>query len=145
MKKQKWGAFKTRVCKIYGMSREQLDLLFDSLLMSVLTYGVELRGCAYYNKYLSQIIVGRARKYGYSSKSYSIKESMHSRDKKLWDEVTSDANNPLHELFLPNRLERSLRPRGHNYELVLIRTERFQSSYINRCLFKFVYKLIVYL
>ena len=34
--------------------------------MSVLTYGVELWGCAYYNKYLSQIdkLVGRARKYG---------------------------------------------------------------------------------
>ena len=39
-----------RVCKFYGLSREQLDLLFDSLIMSVLTYGVELWGCAYYNK-----------------------------------------------------------------------------------------------
>ena len=31
-----------RVCKFCGMSREQLDLLFDNLIMSVLTYGVEL-------------------------------------------------------------------------------------------------------
>ena len=38
-----------------------------------------------------------------SSKSYSIKD-IRSRDKKLWDKVTSDAiNNPLQEL-LPNRL-----------------------------------------
>ena len=98
-----------KVCKFYGMSREQLDLLFDSLIMSVLTYGVELWGCAYYNKYLCQIdkLVGRARKYGYTSKSYSIKDIIRSRNKKLWDKVTSDANNPLHEL-LPNRLERSL-------------------------------------
>ena len=38
----------------------------SSIFMSVLTYGVELWGCAYYNKYLSQIdkLVGRARKYG---------------------------------------------------------------------------------
>ena len=50
-----------RVCKFYGMSREQPDLLFDSLIMSVLTYGVELWGYAYYNKYLSQIeLVGKA-------------------------------------------------------------------------------------
>ena len=120
-----------RVCKFYGLSRKQLDLLFDSLIMSVLTYGVELWGCAYYNKYLSQIdkLVGRACKYGYTSKSYSIKDIIHSRDKKLWDKVTSDANNPLHEL-LPNGLEGSLRPRGHNYELPLIRTEPFNGSYI---------------
>ena len=32
------------VCKFYGMPREQLDLLFDSLIMSILTYGVELGG-----------------------------------------------------------------------------------------------------
>ena len=67
--------------------------------MPVLSYGVELWGCTYYNKYLSQIdkFVGRARKYGYTSKSYSIKD-IRSRDKKLWDKVTSDVNNPLHEL-----------------------------------------------
>ena len=43
--------------------------------MSVLTYGVELWGAlTYYNKYFSQIdkLVCRARKYGYTSKSYSI-------------------------------------------------------------------------
>ena len=69
-----------RACKFYGMSREQLDLLFDSLIMSVLTYGVELWGCAYYNKYLSQIdkLVRTARKCGYTSKSYSIKDIIHS-------------------------------------------------------------------
>ena len=96
----------------------------------------------YYNKYLSQIdkFVGRARKYGYTSKSYSMKEIIRSRDKKLWDKVTSDASNPLHEL-LQNKVERSLRPRDHNYELLLIRTERFKSSYINRCR---VYLIFIY-
>ena len=44
-----------RACKFYGMSREQLDLLFDSLIMSVLMYGVELWGCAYHNKYLAKL------------------------------------------------------------------------------------------
>ena len=97
------------LCKFYGSSREELDLL------SVLTYGIELWGCPYYNKYLSQIDkpAGRAREYGYTSKLYTIKDIIRCRDKKLWDKVTSDANNPLHKL-LPNTLERSLRLRGHN-------------------------------
>ena len=69
-------------------------------------HGVELWGCACYHKNLSQIdkLVGRVRKYGYTSKSYSIKDIIRSRDKMLWDKVTSDANNLLHEL-LPNRLK----------------------------------------
>ena len=92
----------TRVCKYYGMSSEQFDLLFDSLVMSVLTYGVELWGCAHYNKYLRQIdkLVARAHKYSYISKNYSIEEINRSRDKKLWDKVTSIVNNPLHEQSL---------------------------------------------
>ena len=128
-----------RVCKYYGMTVEQLDLLFNSLIMSVLTYGIELWGCVYYDKYLKQIdkFVSRACKYGYTSKGYSMKEIICSRDKKLWDKVTSNVNNPLHEL-LPNNLARPLRPRGHVYELPRIRTECFKNSYINRCLFKFI-------
>jgi hypothetical protein len=92
-----------RVCKYYGMTVEQLDLLFNSLIMSVLTSGIELWECAYYDKYLKQIdkFVSRARKYSYTSKGYSMKEIICFREKKLWDKVTSNMNNPLHEL-LPN-------------------------------------------
>ena len=48
-------------------------------------------------------LVGRACKYGYTTKRYSIKDIL-SGDKKLWDRVTSDANNSLQEL-LPNTLQ----------------------------------------
>ena len=33
-----------RVFNFYGTSREQLDLLFYSLIMSALTYGLDLSG-----------------------------------------------------------------------------------------------------
>ena len=39
-----------RVCKYYGMSINQLNLLFNSLIMSLFIYGVELWGGTY-NKY----------------------------------------------------------------------------------------------
>ena len=48
--------------------RPRCLILFKlSAIISSLTYGVELWGCAYYNKYFSQTdkLVGRARKYGY--------------------------------------------------------------------------------
>ena len=34
-----------RVCKYYGLSREQLDLLLDSLIMSIFTFAIELWLC----------------------------------------------------------------------------------------------------
>ena len=43
-----------RVCKYYGMSINQLNLLFNSLIMSLFIYGVELWG-GIYNKYINQI------------------------------------------------------------------------------------------
>ncbi len=43
----------------------------------------------------------------------------------------------LQEL-LPNKLNRPLMQRGHEFELLLVRTERYKCSSLNRCLFKFV-------
>ena len=56
-----------RVCKYYGLSVKQLDLLYNSLIMSIFTYGIELWGSVYYSKYLNQIdkLINRAYRYGY--------------------------------------------------------------------------------
>ena len=58
-----------RVCKYYGLSVKQLDLLFNSLIMSIFTYGIELWRCAYYSKYLNQIdkLINHAYRYDYIS------------------------------------------------------------------------------
>ena len=32
------------------------------------------------------------------------------------------------------QLNRTLRPRAHNYELPLVRTEGFKNAFVNRCL-----------
>ena len=59
------------------------------------------------------------------------------RDKKMRNKITSTEDNALREL-LPEKRSRLLRPRGHEYELPLVRTERFKRSFINRCLYNFV-------
>ena len=43
-----------RVCKYYGMSINQLNLLFNSLIMRLFIYGVELWGGTY-DKHINQI------------------------------------------------------------------------------------------
>ena len=56
-----------RICKYYGYSIENLDLLFQSLILSVFTYAIEVWGCAFYSKYLSRIdkLFARCYKLGY--------------------------------------------------------------------------------
>ncbi|CAB3996203.1 Hypothetical predicted protein [Paramuricea clavata] len=139
LKKASGRMYIMRVCKYYGLSIKQLDLLFDSLIMSIFTFAIELWGCAYDGKYLNQIdkFIKRAHKNGYISKRTHIKEIRDKRDKKLWNKLTSTEDNALLEL-LPEKRSRLLRPRGHEYELPLVRTERFKRSFINRCLYNFV-------
>lgn len=65
-----------RVCKFYGYSKEDLHLLFNSLIMSVFYFAIEVWACAYDTKYLGQMdnFFLRAYKFGYTSKQYKINE-----------------------------------------------------------------------
>ena len=128
-----------RVCKYYGFSLQELTLLFDSLIMSLFTYAIEVWASAHYSKYLSHIdkFCKRALRYGYTSKYTPIMDVIRKKDRLLWDEITSDGANPLLEL-LPAQRARSLRKRGHNDILPPVRTERFKCCFFNRCLFEFV-------
>ena len=139
LKKASARMYIMRVCKYYGFPIKQLDMLFNTLIMPIITYGIELWGGAYFNKYISQIdkFINRAHRKGYISEKLNIKEISIKRDKKLWDKVIHNKDNALQEL-LPDKLNRHLRPRGHEFELPLVRTERFKSSFVNRCLFNFV-------
>jgi hypothetical protein len=47
LKKASGRMYIMRVYKYYGLSIKQLDLLFDSLIMSIFTFAIELWSCAY--------------------------------------------------------------------------------------------------
>ena len=130
------GMYIMRVCKYYGLSVKQLDLLFNSLIMSIFTYGIELWGSVYYSK--CDKLINCAYRYGYISGRASIKEIINKRDKKLWSKITFNTKNALQELLPDKTRVKSLRPRGYQYELPRLRTERFKNSFINRCLLNLV-------
>ena len=101
------------------------------------TYAIEVWASAHYCKYLSHIDMFCKRALHYTSKYTPIMDVIKMKDRLLWEEITSDSANPLHEL-LPAQRARSLRKRGHNYILPPVRTERFKRCFFNRCLFEFV-------
>ena len=94
--------------------------------MSLFTYGIDLWGGTYYNKYVSQIVkfINRAYRNGYIPEKVNFREIIMDRDKKLWNKIINNENNALQELLL-NKINRPLRQRGHEFELPY------------RCLFKF--------
>ena len=61
-----------RICKYYGYTIENLDLLFQ--ILSVFIYTIEVWGCAFYSKYVSRIdkLFVRCYKLGYCLKQQSI-------------------------------------------------------------------------
>ena len=124
-----------RICKYYGYSIENLDLLFQSLILSVFTYAIEVWGCAFYSKYLSRIdkIFARCCKLGYCLKQHSIVDIRRNRNMKLWPRRISSTNTALSDLLPPQRT-RQMRTRSHNYILRNVRTSRFKSVFI-KCLF----------
>ena len=80
-----------------------MDLLFHSLIVSALVFGIEVWGCASYNKYLIQIdkFFLRAFKYGYSIQKLDIVYIMNTKDKKLWDKILANPSHALHMLLPP--------------------------------------------
>ena len=75
-----------RICKYYGYFIENLDLLFQSLILLVFTYTIEVLGCAFYSKYLSRIVklFARCYKFSYCLEQYSILDTRRNKDVQLW-------------------------------------------------------------
>ena len=135
-----------RVCRYYGYSLQEFTPLYDSLIMSLFTYAIEVWACARYSKYLSQIdrFCKRALRYGYTSK-YTPTTDVHVikiKDRLLWDKITTDRTHPLHELLPPQR-SRSLRKMGHPYILPRVRTERHKRCFCEQMPFQF-YLIVIY-
>ena len=86
LKKASGRMYILRVCKYYGFTTKQLELLFQSLIMSLFTFGIELWGGASYTKYISQIdkFVNRAYRNGHVTEKSNFREIINKRDKRLW-------------------------------------------------------------
>ena len=128
-----------RVCRLYGYTKENLNLLFESLILSLFYYGIEAWGSALQNKYLQRIdkFFRRAYRFGYTLQEYKISHLVEERDKSLFAKiVNSDSDHILCDL-LPEKKSRYLRERKHSLILPKIKTERFKRLFLNRCLFDY--------
>ena len=70
-------------------------------------------------------------------KIFLISDVIKNRDRDLFNRITSDSGHVLFDLLPPKR-NGALRDRGHDFILLLVKTERFKRAFVNRCLFRFI-------
>ena len=88
---------------------------------------------------LKKVLI-KAKRLQIVDKDYVLEELFQDCDKALFSAAQS-SNHYLNHSFLvkPNRVHTmSLRPRGHNFALLLLRYELAKKSFINRSLFMYV-------
>ena len=124
-----------RVCKSHGYNLDHLTKLFESLILLLFTYAIEVWGPALLKKHLNQIdkFLARAYRYRYTDTKYDI-SSVRQKSKILFSKISNDKEHVLYKL-LPEEREKILQRREHNFILPQVKTERFKRSYVNRCLF----------
>jgi len=112
-----------KVCEYFDYSFSELTVLFDSLIMSLFLYALEVWACAHHGKYIAQInkFCRRALRYGYTSKYTPMTSYIVLRDRQLWNNIKIDAAHPLNDLLPPQR-PRFSRSRGHDFILPRVRT-----------------------
>ena len=104
-----------RVCRRYGYRKEHLSYLFDSIILSLFLYGIEIWGSALQKKYLERIdkFFKRAYRYGNVLKEYKMIET---RDRILFNRILDNLEHILYEL-LPEKRQKNLRKRDHPFIL----------------------------
>jgi hypothetical protein len=114
----------------------ELTKLFDSLILSLFYYAIEVWGSALQAKYIDKFnkFLNRAFRYGYTQNKYSMAKMIEERDLLLFNKVMHNPEHCLYEL-LPEERRRPLRERDHQFMLPKVYTERFKQSFLNKCLF----------
>ena len=105
--------FILRTCKNIGYSMKELHYLFQSLIISLFLYAIQVWGVAGYTNHLSLIdkLQKRAFRHKLCAEYTPICDILKEHDIKLWNTIR---NNPKHQLYelLPPVRSRSLRPRN---------------------------------
>jgi hypothetical protein len=125
-----------------GLNIHGLDTVFQAIVLAKITYA-----CQSFSGYLTQHDIGRlqaclnkAFRWGFTFKPIDITEKFQFHDNKLFNKITNNPAHCLHQILPPKRdmHGRSMRRRGHEYQLPLVKFELHKISFVNRCLFKYL-------
>ena len=127
--------------KAHGMNIHGLTLVFDAIVVSRIMYAMQAVSFLVNQADIVRInaVFKKAHRWGLTTKLLRFENLATQADAKLF-RALKNKDHCLHQLLPDKRTNYSLnlRKRGHDYCLPELQTELHKSSFINRCLFKFV-------
>ena len=90
-----------RVRKSYGYASDQLTKLFETLILSLFTYAIEIWGSTLLKKFMERIdqFFRRARRYRYTTKEYDMSSLIEEKDRVLFRKITKVTEHVLCDLL----------------------------------------------
>ena len=122
-----------------GLSANQLNIVFDAIIRSRITYGV----CAW-SGFLSDELIGRIDaffrrmfKYGFCKRLITFRDLSDNYDSTLF-KVMLSSHSCIHKLLSSVKIEiMQLRPRGHKFTLLNCTSNLHKASFVILCLFSY--------
>lgn len=127
--------------KLQGLGINKLDVVFNAIVVSKLSYALPAWG-GFISAHLANSINSmfkKSFKYQLTSKVFTVENLLIERDKTLFNKASRDQSHCLFHLFPEKRgYTYNLRGRGHEFSVPNISGEVFKNSFINRTLFNFI-------
>ena len=126
--------------KNQGLCLQKLDVIFQALIVSKITYGLSAWGgfLTVHLKNKINSLFKKAHRYNFTSKIFTIDELLLQCDSTLFKK-SQLPHHCLNQLLPPPPQSTSynLRERGHDIMLTCVTSQLFKKSFINRTLFQF--------
>ena len=126
--------FVIRSLRKEGYTQDEIDHLFNSIVMPKLLYGLLVYGASVSDLTVIQRFLKRCYKRRYTSVNYKIYELLEKSDRRLFYNLKHD--HPLKSL-LPRYKDYTENLRRKSIVRPSINTERFKNSFFNRLIFKY--------
>ena len=91
--------FVIRGLKKEGHGQKDVDLLFKSIVISKLTYGLSIYGAGKADLVVMDCFVKRCHKKRYISDKLGIYDLFEQSDRKLYDKISKDEHHPLYSIL----------------------------------------------
>lgn len=124
-----------RTLKIEGYSQSELDYLFETLVISTISYGLSVYGSSTVELGTVQRFLDRCYRRNYISQPVHIRNILEKQDRNIFK--ASMAENSLLFDLMPKRkcTTYSLRTDSSNHPN--LNTERYKLSFVNRLIFNY--------
>jgi hypothetical protein len=130
------------VIKRHGIDPMKLDMLFNALVISRLTYAApSWSGFLKESDWSAlQAVLNKGHKWGLSVRHYDIRVTIEKADSVLFNQILTDTNHCLHCLLPPTKSHsHDLRPRPHNRTIPVANSNLTRCSFLHRMLSKNAY------